>query len=113
MSAFPEPGWQALFEVDFLEVGTPQRVVVDRRPPLAVFRLDDGCFVTDDTCTHGQASLAEGFVEGDEIECPWHSGRFCIRDGRATGAPAADPIRVYRSRVIDGQVCIEVDAAGG
>lgn len=111
MSTFPELGWQALFELDILEIGTPQRVVVEGLPALAVFRLDDGCFVTDDTCTHGQASLSEGFVEGDEIECPWHSGRFCVRDGRAMAPPAADAIRVYRSRIIDGQVCIEVAAA--
>ncbi len=111
MSSLPEPRWRALFEADFLEPGTPQRVVVDGLPPLVIFRLDDGCHVTDDTCTHGAASLAEGFVEGDEIECPWHSGRFCIKDGRATAMPAVEPIRVYKTRVIDGQVCIEIDAA--
>lgn len=109
MSESPEPGWQALFELDFLEVGTPQRVDVEGRPPLVIFRLDDGCFVTDDTCTHGQASLSEGFIEGDEIECPWHSGRFCVRDGRATAVPAVDPVRAYKTRVIDGKVCIADD----
>jgi len=90
-----------------LEIGTPLRVVVDGLPPLAVFRLEDGYFVTDDTCTHAQASLSDGFVEGDEIECPWHSGRFCIRDGKATTFPAIEPIRVYRTSVVDGQVCVD------
>ena len=113
MSAHPEPGWLALFEADFLEIGTPQRVVVEGFPALAIFRLDDGCYVTDDICTHGMASLSEGFVEGDEIECPFHSGRFCIRDGRATAVPASEPIRCYPSRIIDGRVCIEVAAAKG
>ena len=111
MSACSEPGWLALFEADFIEAGTPQRVLVDGLPPLAIFRIDDAFHVTDDTCTHGAASLAEGFVEGDEIECPWHSGRFCIRDGRATAMPAVEPIRVYKARVIDGQVCIEAGSA--
>jgi phenylpropionate dioxygenase-like ring-hydroxylating dioxygenase large terminal subunit len=63
--------------------------------------------VTDDTCTHGQASLSDGFVVGDEIECPWHSGRFCIRDGRATGAAGGRADPVYPTRVVDGAVCIE------
>ena len=102
----PEPGWRAILEADFLEEGTPQRVVVDGFPPLAVFRLGDGCFVTADTCTHGEASLCEGFVEGDEIECPWHSGRFSIRTGAATAMPACDPIKAYPAREIAGQVCI-------
>lgn len=105
-------GWRPLIEVDFLEVGAPQRVVVDGLPPLAVLKLDDGdCHVIDDTCSHGQASLADGFVEGDEVECPWHAGRFCVRDGRATAPPATEAIRAYATRVVDGQVCIKVNVA--
>ena len=107
MAADDADGWRAVYEVDFLEVGTPQRVLLDGLPPLAVFKLADGsCHVTADTCTHGEASLADGFVEGDEIECPWHSGRFCVRDGRATAMPATEAIRVFPASVIDGRVCI-------
>jgi len=113
MSSFPEPGWRAVFEAELIEVGTPQRVVVDGLPPLCIVRLDDdGYHVVADTCTHGQAQLSDGFVEGDEIECPWHSGKFCLRDGRATAMPAEAPIRVWRARVIDGQVCIEFGEPG-
>lgn len=115
MSESPEAGRRALYEADLIEVGTPQRVVTSGMPPLCIVRLADadggGWFVVDDTCSHGQASLADGFVEGDEIECPFHSGKFCVRDGRATAMPADAPIRVYPARVIDGQVCIDADAA--
>lgn len=90
-----------------VEPDVPKRVVLDSLAPVVVFRLEDGYHVTDDTCTHGSASLSEGFVEGDEIECPWHAGKFCIRTGGATGFPATEPIRVYRTHVVDGQVCIE------
>lgn len=108
-----DPDWRPVFDADFLEPGTPQRVLVDGLPPLCVVRLDEadggGVFVVDDTCTHGDASLAEGFVEGDRIECPFHAGTFCLRDGRATGEPAVEPLRAYPARIVDGQVCI----AGG
>ena len=85
----------------------PRRVVVDGLPPLAVFKLDDSYFVVADTCTHGQASLVEGFIEGDQIECPWHSGRFCIRDGKAMAAPAADDLQSWPTSVENGHVCID------
>lgn len=108
-----EVAWRPIYEADFLEAGTPQRVVVDGLPPLCVVRLESGALhVVDDTCTHGEASLADGFVEGDDIECPWHSGKFCLKDGRATAMPASDPIRVYPARVVDGQVCIDVPSPG-
>ena len=110
-----DPAWRAIFDAAFLEAGTPQRVVVDGLPPLCVVQLADadggGTFVVDDTCTHGDASLAEGFVEGDAIECPFHAGTFCLRDGRPTGEPAVVPIRAYATRVIDGQVCIAAAGA--
>jgi nitrite reductase/ring-hydroxylating ferredoxin subunit len=106
------PVRRAIFEADFLEPGTPQRVVVDGLPPLCVVQLPasegGGVFVVADTCTHGDASLSEGFVEGDAIECPFHAGLFCLRDGRATKEPAVEPIRTWPATVVDGQVCIDV-----
>jgi nitrite reductase/ring-hydroxylating ferredoxin subunit len=110
MSKAAPTSWRLLCPTGDVEEGMPRRVVVDGLPPLAVFRLEDGYFVIADTCTHGQASLFEGFVEGDQIECPWHSGRFCIRDGKAMGAPAVDDVRAWPATVIDGQVAIDPSA---
>jgi nitrite reductase/ring-hydroxylating ferredoxin subunit len=104
--------WRPVCSIGDVEIGTPRRVETEGLPPLAVFQLEDGYFVTDDTCTHGEASLCDGFVEGDEIECPFHSGKFCVKDGRATAFPAVDPIRAYPTRVIDNTVWIGVGDAG-
>ena len=97
-----------LIEVDFVPPGTAMRVEVQGYPPLAVFNVDGGFFVCDDTCSHGQASLSDGVIEGDTVECPWHNGVFCLRTGAAKGHPAVTPIRVYPAHVRDGQVCIAV-----
>ncbi len=113
MSETDSSPWRALCAAVDVKLGTPVRVEPYGLPPLAVFQLADGFYVTDDTCTHGEASLSDGFVEGDEIECPWHSGKFCIKDGKATAFPAIEPIRVYRAQLVNGQVCIqETDESG-
>jgi nitrite reductase/ring-hydroxylating ferredoxin subunit len=83
------------------------RVVVDGLPPLAVFHREGEFFVVADTCSHGEASLSEGTIVGESIECPWHAGRFCLRTGAAETFPAVIPIRAYRVSVRDGQVCID------
>jgi nitrite reductase/ring-hydroxylating ferredoxin subunit len=88
------------------------RVVVEGMPPLAVFHAEGRFFVVDDTCSHGEASLSEGTVIGESIECPWHSGRFCLRTGAAETFPAVVPIRAYAVVVREGQVCIPGVAAG-
>jgi len=76
----------------------------------AVFRIGDSFYVTQDACTHGPGSLAEGYVEGEEIECPFHQGRFHIPSGQPSAPPCTIPLRVWDARVIDGQVWIDVAA---
>ena len=95
-----------LCSVDAIEDGEALRVEVDGRPPLAVYHLDGEFYVSDDTCSHGAASLCEGTVEGGQVECPWHSGRFCLKTGAALTFPAITPIRVYPAIVKDGMVFI-------
>ena len=82
------------------------RVEIDGHAPFAVFRVDGDFFVTDDTCSHGNASLSEGTVEDGHVECPWHSGTFCLKTGTALTFPAVTPIRVYPARLKDGGIFI-------
>ena len=98
-----------LCRIDALEEGEPLRVEIEGRPPLAVYRVDGEYFVSDDTCSHGEASLSEGTLDGPEIECPWHSGKFCLRTGVALNFPAVTPIRVYPAIVKDGEIFIQPD----
>ncbi|MBI4236671.1 MAG: non-heme iron oxygenase ferredoxin subunit, partial [Chloroflexi bacterium] len=60
-------------------------------------------------CTHDAGSLAEGETFGYVIECPRHGSRFDIRTGRVLSPPAAEDIRVFPVRVVDG--AIQVDAS--
>jgi nitrite reductase/ring-hydroxylating ferredoxin subunit len=71
------------------------RVVLPGFEPLAVFRAGSDYFVVSDECTHGAASLSEGEVIGEEIECPFHHGAFSLRTGRPTAAPCSVPLRTY------------------
>ena len=88
-----------------IEQGEGLQVIIDGYPPLAVFHLEDGEFyVTDDTCTHGDASLADGEIDGCEVECPFHAGAFDIKTGEPCGAPCSIPLKTYTSFVRDGQV---------
>lgn len=95
-----------LCRVDEVDDGEALQVLIEGRAPFAVYHVGGEFFVSDDTCTHGEASLSEGTVDGAEIECPWHSGKFCLRTGEALNFPAVTPIRVYPATVRDGAVFI-------
>jgi nitrite reductase/ring-hydroxylating ferredoxin subunit len=89
-----------------VEPDTPVRVLRDN-VAYAVFSVNGQFYVTQDQCTHGPGSLAEGFVMGTEIECPFHQGRFDIRTGRPTAAPCIEALRTWSVHAIDGQICID------
>ncbi len=73
----------------------PLQVNVDSLPPLAVYRVDGAYYVTNDTCTHGNASLAEGYLDGEIIECPFHGGAFNVKTGEPTAFPCVEALRIY------------------
>ena len=73
----------------------------------AVFNVEGKLFVTQDECTHGPGALSEGYILDDEVECPFHQGRFHIPTGRATCAPATEPLKTWKAEIVDGQVCID------
>jgi nitrite reductase/ring-hydroxylating ferredoxin subunit len=63
--------------------------------PVCLYRLGNEVYATQDMCTHGVASLADGYVDGDKIECPLHQGLFHIPTGKAVGVPCTEHLRVY------------------
>ncbi|BEL07932.1 bifunctional 3-phenylpropionate/cinnamic acid dioxygenase ferredoxin subunit [Actinoplanes sichuanensis] len=78
-------------------------------PAVAIFHTEDGeVFAIDDTCTHQDASLADGWLEGCEVECPLHASKFDLRTGRVDAPPAKLPVRTHRVAVTDGVVHVEL-----
>ncbi len=76
---------------------------------VAIYRTEAGeVFATDNICSHGHARLCDGFLEGFEIECPFHQGRFDIRTGAATLEPCEVPIRSYPVKLEGGRVWLQV-----
>lgn len=87
--------------------GAPVLVVVDG-DDIALFRVKDDIFATDDLCTHAEASLVEGDQEGYIITCPRHGGQFDIRTGAPKHFPVFSPIHTYPVRIDGEDVYIEV-----
>jgi len=83
------------------------RVEVGAYPPLAVFNIDGEFFVINDTCSHGEASLCDGEIEGGQVECPWHNAKFCIKTGQALTFPAVEPQKRYKAQLVGAEVMIE------
>ena len=74
----------------------------------ALYMVEGEVYVTDNICTHGNARLCDGFLEGHEIECPLHQGKFDIRNGKAMCAPLTEDVKTYPVKIEGAQVFVEV-----
>lgn len=93
-----------------LPSGEAKRVESD--PAVAVFNVEGEIFALADQCTHGEASMADGYVEDDcTVECPLHAARFCLRTGKALSQPAYIDLATFPVAVEDGEIYVTVEAA--
>jgi len=75
---------------------------------IALYEVEGEVFATDNFCTHGAARMSDGFLEGREIECPLHQGRFDVCTGKAMCAPLSQDIRVYPVRIENKRVLVNM-----
>ena len=107
----PEHGWCPLTDAAEVEEDDVICVNVCGRD-FAVFNIEGDYYVTDDCCTHQEASLSEGYLQDDTIECPRHQGVFHVPTGKPMGAPVTRPLRVYPAQVEDGRVWAHIPESG-
>ena len=75
---------------------------------ICVTRVGEEIFAIGDTCSHSDASLAEGDVTDYKIECWLHGAEFDLRTGQALTPPAVAPVKTF-SVSVDGD-SVTVDA---
>ena len=95
-------------EVSELPPGGKKLVEVDDIP-VALFNVAGEFYAIEDVCTHDDGPLAEGELDGDEIECPRHGARFNVRTGVALCMPAVEPVECYEVKVEGDDILVSVD----
>lgn len=78
---------------------------------IALYLVDGAYFATSDLCTHGQARLSEGYLDGFLIECPLHQGLFDVRTGEVEGPPCTKAVVAFPVRVEGEFLFVDLAAA--
>ena len=76
---------------------------------IALYNVGGTFYATDNECTHGAASLADGMLEDDIIECSLHFGAFNVKTGEAVQAPCFTPLRTYKVIVENDEVRVDLE----
>lgn len=102
--------WVRLAAVKQIGKGDMFAASVGKRK-IAIFHLeDDSWHATDNVCTHAFALLTEGFLDGEEVECPLHAGKFNVRNGKGLCAPIDGDLATYPVRIDGVDVMVAIPA---
>ena len=96
-------------KVSEIPEGTGKCVEVNGRR-VGLFNLEGEVYAISDTCTHAEASLSEGDVDGEEIICPLHGAIFDLKSGEALAPPADEPVNTYKVRTNGDDIEIDMDS---
>lgn len=99
-----------VFALSELNPDAAKRVVLNDVPIAVVLDSKGTVHAIGDTCTHGDISLSEGFVEDDTLECWAHGSKFELTTGKPLSLPAYEPVPVFAVEIIDGDVWIDPEA---
>nr|WP_315594184.1 non-heme iron oxygenase ferredoxin subunit [uncultured Cupriavidus sp.] len=103
-----EERWLDVCAAEEISEEMPLPAVVDGKE-IALYRIEGQVYATDNLCTHGSARLCDGFLEGHEIECPLHQGRFDVRNGKAMCAPLTSDLRAYAVRKMGERILVNLE----
>ncbi len=95
----------AVATTDELPNGARKLVEIDGRA-IAVFNIAGEYFSIADVCSHDDGPVAEGELDGYEIECPRHGARFDVRNGSVLSFPAIVGIPAYPVKVEGDEILV-------
>ena len=98
--------WIDVLAVDAVPEGDVTAVMVNGKE-IALYEVEGEVYATDNLCTHRAARMSDGFLEGREIECPLHQGRFDVCTGKALCAPLTQDIRTYPVRIENQRIWVK------
>lgn len=101
--------WTEVGQIGDIAPGTARRVEVGGEP-VAIWSVEGRLYATADICTHEEASLSEGELWGEIIECPLHGAQFDVRTGEVLSLPAIFPLATYPVKVENGVLYVEWSA---
>lgn len=77
---------------------------------IALFLIGTDVFAIGDRCSHAEASLADGEVFDEAVECPRHGSEFDLHTGEPNSLPATRPVPVYVAEIDGSDVFVTVDS---
>jgi nitrite reductase/ring-hydroxylating ferredoxin subunit len=100
-----KPEWVRVASVE--DFAHSHEVKVGKRE-YALYKVEDGIYCTQNSCSHEYSPLSEGIIMGDEVFCEKHGSRFNIKSGKVVNLPATEDIKTFEVKVEGSDIFIFV-----
>jgi 3-phenylpropionate/trans-cinnamate dioxygenase ferredoxin subunit len=104
-----DAGFIKVAQVSEIKPGEMMAVEVENEQVLLV-NVDGNIHAVDDICSHAYASLSEGDLRGEEVECPLHGGAFSCITGAPVNPPANESLRVFSVQIEGDDILVALPA---
>lgn len=84
------------------------RAISAGRYEVALFNVAGDLYALENACPHQGGPIADGWVEGRTVTCPWHAWCFDLRTGRMTLGDFATIAR-FEVRLEGGDVYVATE----
>ncbi len=85
------------------------KVVEVRGEPIVIANIGGQFYAFNNSCPHAAGPLADGYLEEDVVECPYHGSQFNVRTGEYISGPASGPVQTYTVQLEGSDIKISVD----
>lgn len=75
---------------------------------ICVANIDGRYFAVNNICSHEGGPLADGKLQGYEVECPWHQSKFDLRTGDVKAPPAVEPQASYEVMILGEDIMVRL-----
>ncbi len=98
---------------EFVKVASTSEVPPDKMKvvqyngqPVCLANSKGRYYAIRNTCTHLGGPLAQGKLEDQTVECPWHGSRFDLITGAVKRGPAQIPEKVFEVKVENSSILV-------
>ena len=101
-----EEGFVKVADTSDIQPSHMKEVQVDGES-ICIVNVKGKYYAIGNICTHEGGPLADGTLEGYEVECPWHGSKFDVRTGEVKEPPASEPESVYQIKVDGNKILLK------
>jgi len=92
-------------DMNDIQISQMKEVQIDGQD-ICIANVGGKYYAIGNVCTHEGGPLADGALEGHEVECPWHQSEFDVRTGEVTSLPATESEPTYEIKVDGNSILV-------